>query len=591
MAGILANVNNSFDSHYYEGPVANPNWSQSKDPWKLTGKNGDNVTFTEEWKMGDWFRRPIWSDDLSAADMTARCSYFDSGTNDYSSNSYQTLCNSLGARSSLNEAIENMRWKAINWTKLTPSSGEGPFVPAGDSSKSLRDKWQVVNYAREALWKRELSSEQKIARCELFSTSVTTDNGTVDLESLCVSAAAASTAPDNFWEAMETNCWGKWNHTTQQMETEPVLGRDKCINSDNNTALNNLTGDNAASIDIDWDGTPDSVKRWEKWQLIDKATEAVWNRNLDKTVRQNRCSNLSSDNSSTDSDYSTVTTSLKDLCLNAVNSDSAITAFDSSISALTEGPFVNWSLAFDNGTKRIQVSGGTEEWEKTYKLILSDGTAVQYPSTSWWANDSRATDNTTFPFKWAVADYLQQVMWNTYSVWNPNGLTASEISPRCQFFTATDNISSYCSQMPIYVEGKSVLGDESRLWSGGAIPYFVNTNDSRIIKREHNGYLFDSPDSTLTLYTRVFPKETFSGSVTWNSNSTFNSEQVFAMIFTYLGGESASAPSSPKYGDLESLSTNQKAWLNWRTMTTSWMDGGDGFRPLLNAFDNPSALR
>jgi len=185
--------------------------------------------------------------------MTARCSYFDSGTNDYSSNSYQTLCNGLGARSSLEEAIENMRWKAINWEKLT-GSGEGPFVPEDNASKSLRDKWQVVNYAREALWKRELSSEQKIARCELFSTSVTTDNGTVDLESLCVSAAAASTAPDNFWEAMETNCWGKWNHTTQQMETEPVLGRDKCINSDNNTALNNLTGDNAASIDIDWDG-------------------------------------------------------------------------------------------------------------------------------------------------------------------------------------------------------------------------------------------------------------------------------------------------------------------------------------------------
>ena len=28
-----------------------------------------------------------------------------------SSNSYQTLCNSLGAQPSLQEAIENMRWK------------------------------------------------------------------------------------------------------------------------------------------------------------------------------------------------------------------------------------------------------------------------------------------------------------------------------------------------------------------------------------------------------------------------------------------------------------------------------------------------
>ena len=90
--------------------------------------------------------------------------------------------------------------------------------------------------------------------------------------------------------------------------------------------------------------------------------------------------------------------------------------------------------------------------------------------------------------------------------------TASEIGPRCQFFTATDNISTYCSLMPVYVEGKSVLGNQERLWSGGALSYFVNTNDSRIKKREHNGYLFDDPDSALTLYTRVFPKETFNGS-------------------------------------------------------------------------------
>tara|TARA_B100000749_G_scaffold11617_2_gene9572 strand:- start:623 stop:1057 length:435 start_codon:yes stop_codon:yes gene_type:complete len=144
--------------------------------------------------------------------------------------------------------------------------------------------------------------------------------------------------------------------------------------------------------------------------------------------------------------------------------------------------------------------------------------------------------------------------------------------------------------MPTYIEAKSVFG-AIRWWESGSMPLFVNSSDSRIIKRSSNGYLFDDPQRALTLYTRVFPKETFSGAVTWDSNSTFNSEQVFAMIFTYLGGESVPAPSSPKYGDLESLSTNQKAWLNWRTMTTSWMDGGDGFRPLLNAFDNPSALR
>ena len=137
--------------------------------------------------------------------MTARCSYFDNGSNNNSSSSYQTLCNGLGAQNNLSEAIENLRWQAINWSNLT-GSGDGPFVPADDSSKSLRDKWQVVNYAREALWKRELSSSQKTTRCALFSTSVTTDTGNVNLKTLCESAVAATTAPDNFWTAMKTNC-------------------------------------------------------------------------------------------------------------------------------------------------------------------------------------------------------------------------------------------------------------------------------------------------------------------------------------------------------------------------------------------------
>jgi hypothetical protein len=494
----------------------------------------------------------------------------------------------------LEEAIENMRWNAINWDKLT-GSGEGPFVPDGDSSKSLRDKWQVVNYAREALWQRELSSAEKTNRCALFSTSVTTDSGNVDLEALCVTAAAASTAPDNFWEAMEENCWGKWNSDYTTQTAAPVLGVDKCINSDNNTALNALTGNNPASIDIDWDGTADSVKRWEKWKLLDKGTEAVWNRNLDKTVRQNRCSNFSSDNSTSgtgDSAFNTVTTSLKDLCLSAVNSDSAIISFDDAMTALTEGPFVNWGLAFDNGTERIPVSG-TQPWEKTYKLILSDGTAVQYPSTSHWANDSRATDNTTFPGKWAVAGYLQEVMRNTYnSEWNTNGLTASDISPRCQFFTATDNISSYCSLMPTYIEAKSVMDNRSRLWSSN-IPFYINTNDSRIIKRSSNGYLFDDPDSTLTLYTRVFPKETFNGSTTWSSSTIFNANQAFALLFTFMEGRSQiPIPSNPIYGDLDNLTTNEKAWLNWDVFSTSFMgEEKDMMIPLLNALDNPSALR
>ena len=140
---------------------------------------------------------------------------------------------------------------------------------------------------------------------------------------------------------------------------------------------------------------------------------------------------------------------MKDLCLAAVNSDTAIVNFDDAMSALTEGPFVNWSLAnADNGSARIPVTG-TQPWEKTYKLLFEDGTAVQWSPTSWWANDPRATDNTTFPGKWAVAGYLQEVMWNLKSEWQPNGLTGSEVALRCQFFTATDNISTYCSQIPI----------------------------------------------------------------------------------------------------------------------------------------------
>jgi len=602
MAGILASVNGSaafgsiFDSHYFEGPIANPNWSSDKDPWKVTGKDDAAVTFTDEWKMGWWFRDVIYGEwnGLSAADMAARCSYFGSGSNDYSSSSYQTLCNGLSARSSLEEAIENMRWNAINWSKLT-GSGHGPFVPDSDSSKSLRDKWQVVNYAREALWKRELNSTQKAARCALFSTSVTTDTGNVNLKSLCDSAIAASTAPDAFWAALDGNCWGEWNHTTHQWTTEPVLGQGKCINSDNNTALNNLTGNNAASIDIDWDGTADSVKRWEKWKLLDKGAEAVWNRSLAKTIRQNRCKNFSSDNatSSSDSDFDNVPTSMKDLCLTAVNSDSAIISFDDAMSALTEGPFVNWNLEWDNGTSRIPVTG-SQPWEKTYKLLYDNGTAVQYPSTSHWANDPRATDNTTFPGKWAVAGYLQEVMWNLYnSEWNPNGLTASEVAPRCQFFTATDNISIYCALIPTYIDAQSVLGNRDRLYDP-AIPYFVNTDDSRIIKRSSNGYLFDSPKSTKTLYTRTFPKETFNGSTTWDSSTTFTADQVFALIFTFFESRTKTPiPSSPIYGDLNSLSSNQKAWLEWkvRDLYTQSVDEKDIFIPLLNALDNASALR
>jgi len=607
MAGILSSVNDSaaygsiFNTRYFEGPIANPNWSQNKDPWKVKGKGDAKVTFTSEWRLGDWFRTPVWSRDLSAADMAARCSYFYSDTPASPSNSYQTLCNSLGARSSLEEAIENMRWNAINWNKLTPSSGEGPFVPDDNSSKSLRDKWKVVNYARQALWKRTLNNTQRNTRCALFSTSVSTDNGTVNLKNLCESAVAASGATDSFWAAMKTNCWGEWNHTDQEWTTEPVLGHKRCSNSDNFTALKALSGNSTLNIDINGDGVAESLKKKDRWKLVRKGKRGVRNRSLAKSVRQRRCSNFSYDNSTSEggwnhNSFSSVTTSMKDLCLAAVNTDSDITNFDDVMTALTEGPFVNWGLEMANGSARIPVSG-TEPWEKTYKLLLADGTALQWDNSSnsrvWWKYDSRATDNTTFPGKHSVASYLQEVIWNTYnSEWNPTGLTGSEISPRCEFFTATDNISSLCSQMPTYIEAKSVLQDYSRLYSS-TIPFFVNLDDRRIKKRSSNGYLFDNPDSAITLYTRVFPKDTFNGSTTWSSSTTFNAEQVFALIFTFFESRSKTPiPSSPIYGVLDNLSSNQKDWLDWDVWALSFEeDEKNLFVPLLNALDNPAALR
>jgi hypothetical protein len=145
--------------------------------------------------------------------------------------------------------------------------------------------------------------------------------------------------------------------------------------------------------------------------------------------------------------------------------------------------------------------------------------------------------------------------------------------------------------MPTFMEASSVLPSllqQSRV----AIPIFVNTGDSRIVKRDSNGYLFDDPDSALTLYTRVFPKDTFNGSTTWSSSTTFNAEQVFALIFTFFESRSITPiPSSPVYGVLDNLKSNQKAWLEWDVMSLSFDgDEKDLFVPLLNALDNPSAL-
>ena len=146
--------------------------------------------------------------------------------------------------------------------------------------------------------------------------------------------------------------------------------------------------------------------------------------------------------------------------------------------------------------------------------------------------------------------------------------------------------------MPTYIEARTVLFnilENSRT----TIRSFVNTNDSRIIKRTSNGYLFDSPDFALTLYTRVFPKDTFNGSTTWSSSTTFNANQVFALLFTFMEGRSqVPIPENPVYGDLDNLTTNQKAWLNWDLFSPVFMgDEKDMTIPLVNALDNASALR
>jgi hypothetical protein len=146
--------------------------------------------------------------------------------------------------------------------------------------------------------------------------------------------------------------------------------------------------------------------------------------------------------------------------------------------------------------------------------------------------------------------------------------------------------------MPTFMEASSVLPSllqQSRV----AIPIFVNTGDSRITMRSSNGYLFDAPNSALTLYTRVFPKETFSGSTTWNSSTTYNANQVFALLFTFFDARSKThAPTNPSYGDLDNLTSNAKSWLTWDVISPSMMgDEKDLFRPLVNFLDSPSTLR
>lgn len=76
-------------------------------------------------------------------------------------------------------------------------------------------------------------------------------------------------------------------------------------------------------------------------------------------------------------------------------------------------------------------------------------------------------------------------------------------------------------------------------------------------------------------------------------STTFNAEQVFALIFTFFESRSKTPiPSSPIYGVLDNLSSNQKDWLDWDVWALSFEeDEKDMFVPLLNALDNPAALR
>ncbi len=534
-------------------------------------------------KMGTWFRQPLWSRDISAADFAARCSYYkDTSPTGYDS-TYKTLCNSLSAISSLESAIENMRWNAIDWTELT-GSGEGPFVPSDNTSKSLRDKWQVINYARQALWDWDLSSDQRTTRCELFSASVSGN----DLQSLCKLAVVAATAPEAFFNAMDTHCWGKWDEATNQQSVAPLLSQDQCLNSDIAAAFSSLSGDQTVSLNADGTGDNETYNTWNKWKVMDLSAEAVWNRQLAKTIRQSRCSNLSADNATSDSaNYSTLTTSLKDLCLAAVNSDSAVQTFDSVMSSLTEGPYVDWSGTWSSGSSKI-VESGTQPWEKTYKLRREDGSFLQFPSSSFWAN--WAADNESFPGKWAVANYLQEVMWNFQSNWNPSGLTGAQIEPRCDFFVSTDNISDYCKLMPTAVDANSVFFS-LMMTDRSEIPSTVNLDDSRILRREENGYLFNDPQAGMTLFTRTFPKETFNGSTTWSATTEFDAAQVFSLMFAFLEPRVQSPrPSNVNWGVLDSLSANEKKWVSWSVMSRTMMGDGFIFQPLLNALDNMSAL-
>ena len=79
--------------------------------------------------------------------------------------------------------------------------------------------------------------------------------------------------------------------------------------------------------------------------------------------------------------------------------------------------------------------------------------------------------------------------------------------------------------------------------------------------------------------------------MTWDNSTTFNAQQVFTLLFAFFDPNSQGPiPQNPIWGDLNSLSSNQKNWISWSVFSPVMMQG-DMWLPLMNALDNIEALR
>ncbi|PCI30020.1 MAG: hypothetical protein COB67_02815 [SAR324 cluster bacterium] len=575
-----ANLPNAVDYHYFMGPVANASWSAEKDPWSLTGVNNSSITFSSTWKMREWVTKPVnWgAEDLSAADFKARCSYYKDSTPD--SVSYQALCESLQARNLMQEAIENLRWGAIDWDQFT-GSDEGPFSPISDSSLVLRQKWDVLNYAQQALWNYDLGNTERANRCNAFS----------DMDSLrsdCQAAVTASTISETFFNKMEGKCWGQWNEDNQQW-TAPTLSVEQCINSSIDFGSGSWTDSSG------WTDQPGSTwEDWKKWDLLHLGAQAVWDHSMDRDQRVNRC-NLLTDSTS---DAWAGGDSLQTLCVNAVNSGQTMQDFQTAMSNFTEGPFVDWS--------QVDSTGDSQEWwNKTYWLTASGND----PTDGLIEAGDVSSDSYGNEFRWkgSIGHYLEEIQWNWYNAeWNPSGLQANDITDRCQFFRndlfAADgtSLNQVCQDIALAVTARNTF-DDIRKNGHSEFPSFINWDDSRISRRSDNGYLYEDPESALNVYSFAFPGETFDGKHTWTQSTNFNALQAFSLIFHFFEGESKdplgiSSLSSSEFGnfnwgdlDVDNYSDNQKKWLSYEIYGPG--DEQNFFAPLSKAFNSPEALR